>query len=129
MVQHGGADGAHGVPGRRVLVVDDSPGVQDLIATLLRTSGYEVATAPHGQAALDLLAAFRPDVILLDSAMPVMDGREFARRYRQLPAPHAPIVMLTGEPDGPARAGEIAAAGYLEKPFAPGALLRLVSTA
>jgi CheY-like chemotaxis protein len=129
MTQHGGEDGAGGDPGRRVLVVDDSPGVRDLVSTLLRTCGYEVAIAPHGQAALDLLAAFRPDVILLDWAMPVMDGREFARRYRQLPAPHAPIVMLTGEPDGGTRAGEIDAAGYLGKPFKPHALLRLVDGA
>ena len=129
MQQHGGENGADGVSARRVLVVDDSPGVQDLVATLLRTSGHVVATASHGQAALDLLAAFRPDVILLDSAMPVMDGPEFARRYRQLPAPHAPIVMLTGEPDGRTRAGEIDAAGYLGKPFQPRALLRLVGAA
>jgi CheY-like chemotaxis protein len=117
------------LPRRRVLVVDDHPGVRELVATLLRAGGYEVATAPHGRAALDLVHAFRPDVILLDSCMPVMDGREFARRYRELPAPHAPIVMLTGEPDGRARAGEIEAAGYLGKPFAPEALLRLVGAA
>jgi len=129
MTQHGGGDGAGDLSGRRVLVVDDNPGVRDLVATLLRTRGYEVAIAPDGRAALELLAAFRPDVILLDWAMPVMDGREFARRYRQLPAPHAPIVMLTGEPDGGARAGEIEAAGYLGKPFKPHALLRLVDGA
>jgi CheY-like chemotaxis protein len=114
---------------RRALVVDDHSGVRELAATVLRAGGYEVATAPHGRAALDLVCDFRPDVILLDSCMPVMDGREFARRYRELPAPHAPIVMLTGEPDGRARAGEIEAAGYLGKPFAPEALLRLVGAA
>jgi CheY-like chemotaxis protein len=117
------------LPRSRVLVVDDHPGVRELAATVLRAGGYEVAVAPHGRAALDVVRAFRPDVILLDSCMPVMDGREFARRYRELPAPHAPIVMLTGEPDGRARAGEIEAAGYLGKPFAPQALLRLVRAA
>jgi two-component system response regulator MprA len=117
------------LPRSRVLVVDDNPGVRELAATVLRAGGYEVAAAPHGRAALDVVHAFRPDVILLDSCMPVMDGREFARRYRELPAPHAPILMLTGEPDGRARAGEIEAAGYLGKPFAPAALLRLVGAA
>src|SRR5215203_2263894 len=77
MRQHSGTDVARDASRRRVLVVDDSPGVRELVTTLLLSCGYEVATAPHGQAALDLLDGFWPDVILLDSMMPVMDGREF----------------------------------------------------
>ncbi len=112
-------------PGRRVLVVDDSAGVRELITLLLEDRGCEVATAPDGRAALDLVEHWRPDVILLDSSMPVMGGQEFARHYRQRPAPHAPIVMLTGEPDGRRQAAAIDAA-YLQKPFAPQALLHLI---
>ncbi|MGH2356206.1 MAG: response regulator [Chloroflexota bacterium] len=109
----------------RVLVVDDNEGVRTLIDMVLGFGGYDVATAEHGQAALNLVAGWQPDVILLDSAMPVMDGREFARQYRQLPGPHAPIIMLTAADDGPACAAEIGAA-YLGKPFPPNLLLRTV---
>ena len=133
---HGGHTGsAAGVadpvsPGRRrVLVVDDNADLRELVGTVLSAGGYEVADAPHGRAALDLVTDFRPDVILLDSAMPVMSGPEFAQRYHRLPAPHAPIVMLTGEPDGRAQAAAIGAAAFLAKPFALPALLRHVGAA
>ena len=112
----------------RVLVVEDNPGLRSLLETLLSAAGYEVATAPHGVAALDLVGPFRPEVILLDWAMPQMGGQEFARRYRLLAPPHAPILLLTGEEEGRARAEAMGAAGYLCKPFQPQALLRLVET-
>lgn len=113
---------------RRVLVVEDSPDVREMIGIVLTGSGYEVATAAHGGDALDVVTRWRPDVIVLDWSMPVMGGAEFARRYHQLPAPHAPILMLTAEADGAQRAAEIAAAGFLGKPFHLPALIRLVST-
>ena len=112
----------------RVLVVEDNPGLRSLLETLLSTAGYKVASAPHGVAALDLVGPFRPQVILLDWAMPQMGGQEFARRYRLLAPPHAPILLLTGEEEGRARAEAMGAAGYLCKPFQPQALLRLVET-
>ena len=58
--------------------------------------------------------------------MPVLDGWEFARRYRAGPGPHAPIVVLTAARDAQAQAGEIGADGYLGKPFNVNELLRLV---
>jgi CheY-like chemotaxis protein len=112
----------------RVLVVEDSPGLRSLLETILSGAGYEVATASHGGAALDLVGPFRPQVILLDWAMPQMGGQEFARRYRLLAPPHAPILLLTGHEEGRARAEALDAAGYLCKPFQPQALLRLVET-
>jgi two-component system, OmpR family, response regulator MprA len=112
----------------RVLVVEDSPGLRALLETLLGAAGYEVATAPHGGAALDLVGPFGPQVILLDWTMPQMGGQEFARRYRLLAPPHAPILLLTGEAEGRTKAEAMGAAGYLCKPFQPQALLRLVET-
>jgi CheY-like chemotaxis protein len=110
----------------RVLVVEDNPGLRALLETILSGAGYEVASASHGGAALDLVGPFSPQVILLDLAMPQMGGQEFARRYRLLAPPHAPILLLTGEEGGRSRAEAMGAAGYLCKPFRPQALLRLV---
>jgi CheY-like chemotaxis protein len=59
--------------------------------------------------------------------MPVMDGWEFARRYRARPEPHAPIVVLTAARDAADRAAEIQADGHLGKPFDVDDLLTLVS--
>jgi CheY-like chemotaxis protein len=120
--------GTSGAPAAgRVLVVDDNEGMREFIDLVLSDGGYEVVTVAHGQAALELLTRWRPDVILLDATMPIMDGREFARRYHALPAPHVPIVMLTADLDGAKRAEEVNAAAYLRKPFTPHDLLQLVS--
>ncbi len=67
-----------------------------------------------------------PDLVLLDMRMPIMDGWEFARRYRRGPEPHAPIVVLTAARDAAERAAEIDANGYLGKPFGVEELLTLV---
>jgi len=78
-----------------VLIVDDDGGIRTGVAWALEYAGCDVLEAEHGQAALDLIAVNRPDLILLDVRMPVMDGVEFVRRYRDLPGPHAPIVAMT----------------------------------
>jgi two-component system, chemotaxis family, chemotaxis protein CheY len=107
---------------KRILVVDDDASIRDLIDFALTDAGYEVLAAPHGAAALQLLARMAPDVILLDMRMPVMDGWQFAQAYRQIPGSHAPIVVLTAAVDAASRAAEIKADGYLAKPFQLAAL-------
>jgi CheY-like chemotaxis protein len=67
-----------------------------------------------------------PDVILLDMKMPVMDGWELARVYRQSPGRHAPIVVMTAARDAAQRAAEVAADGHLAKPFDLDDLFRVV---
>ena len=109
-----------------VLVVDDDEGIRDLIAMALSSVGYEVASAPDGAAALELLTTSRPAVILLDMLMPNMDGWEFARRYAQRPGPHAPIIVLTAARDAKGRAAEIKADAWLAKPFQLDALFACV---
>jgi CheY-like chemotaxis protein len=111
----------------RILVVEDDDGIRELVALILSGAGYEVLTAPNGAAALQVIGSVRPDLVLLDMRMPVMDGWELARRYRETPGPHAPIVVLTAARDAAARAAEIDASGYLGKPFDMQELLRLVS--
>jgi CheY-like chemotaxis protein len=107
--------------------VEDDDGIRDMVDIVLSAAGYEVLTASDGAAALQVVGSVRPDLLLLDMRMPVMDGWELARQYRALPGPHAPIVVMTAARDAAQWAAEVDANGYLGKPFDVAELLRLVS--
>jgi CheY-like chemotaxis protein len=111
----------------RILVVEDDDGIRNLVDLVLSSAGYEVLTAADGAAALQVIGTVHPDLVLLDMRMPVMDGWELARRYRAMPGPHAPIVVVTAARDAAQRAAEIDANGYLGKPFDMAELLAMVS--
>jgi PAS domain S-box-containing protein len=90
-----GADGPF--TSRRVLVVDDNRDAADSLGVLLTLLGVETRTAHDGTAALEALDEFEPSVVLLDLAMPVMDGYEVAQRMRQHPhGRHVTLVAVTG---------------------------------
>jgi two-component system, chemotaxis family, chemotaxis protein CheY len=97
--------------GRRVLVVDDDPDIGEFVSLALADEGYDVTTALNGRAALGRAEERPPDLIVLDMRMPVMDGWEFARTYRERPGPHAPILVLTAARDAAERAKAIEADG------------------
>jgi DNA-binding response OmpR family regulator len=100
-----------------VLIVDDEPEILDVLREHLDTA-YRTRTALDGEAALTALGAERPDVILLDLNMPVMDGIETQRRIRATDAT-IPVIVLTAVQDV-ARlsiALENGAFGYLPKPY------------
>lgn len=101
----------------RVLLIDDDDTIRDFVRIALGDAGYTVETAEDGRAALDVLARFRPDVILLDVRMPRMDARDFAAAYHALPGPHAPLVVLTAARDAAGSASGIGADAFLAKPF------------
>jgi CheY-like chemotaxis protein len=84
----------------RVLVVDDDPHLRQLLASSLGDEGYAVRTAPDGAAALDVVRAWRPDLILLDLMMPTMNGWQFAEAYGGQAPPHAPVVVMTAAGPG-----------------------------
>ena len=109
-----------------VLVVDDDESTLDFVAETLSDDGYQVLTALHGGEALAMIAKQPADLILLDMRTPVVDGWEFVRAYRQMPGPHAPIVVMTAGRNAPGTAAEINAVAYLDKPFALESLLALV---
>jgi len=112
-------------PGR-ILVVDDDDSIRQFIGMALGDAGYEVVLAEHGRAALLAVEQAPPDLILLDMRMPVMDGWAFASAYRQLPPPHAPVVVLTAARDATQSGAEVGADACLAKPFELGVLLGLV---
>lgn len=103
--------------GDRILVIDDDESIRQIVHLFLSDEGYEVIEAPNGRAALDALEDFRPSLILLDLRMPVMDGWEFARRYRLTPGPHAPIVAFVAALNAVQEAAELETALVLGKPF------------
>jgi len=85
-------------PGRTVLVVDDEGPVRALACEILELLGYRVLEADSGAMALDMLETVRPDIMLFDYAMPVMNGAELARLAR-LKHPDVPIVFASGYAD------------------------------
>ena len=78
-----------------MLVVDDDPGIRDLLYRIFTKENYQVTTMPSGPAALDYLKKERPDVILLDQRMPGMDGLETLKKIREFDK-NLPTIMLTG---------------------------------
>jgi two-component system, chemotaxis family, chemotaxis protein CheY len=80
---------------RMVLVVDDDEGVRAVMVTALEDDGWTVETAENGRTALETLNWARPDAIILDLRMPVMDGLAFATRYREFPEPRAPLILIS----------------------------------
>ena len=111
---------------QRVLVVDDHLPTRDLVATVLGEAGLLVEVAGNGQEALARAAVARPDMVLLDLFMPVMDGRRFVQEFRAAGF-RAPVVLLTSSPRAEHTAGELGAAGVVSKPFTTYELLRVVN--
>jgi DNA-binding response OmpR family regulator len=119
-----------GATGGRVLVVDDSSVIRDLIAVNLELEGFAVDVAEDGQAALEYVARRHPDLVTLDVVMPRLGGFETAARLRGDPETAGiPIVIVTARASAAdlERGEEIGVDGYLTKPFEPAELVALVS--
>ncbi len=102
------------------LVVDDSRSVRKVARRILEALDFETAEAVDGMEALAFCKAAMPDAILLDWAMPNMDGLEFLRLLRREPGGDAPVVVFCAAENEPARIAEVLEAGadeYIMKPF------------
>lgn len=115
--------------GERILVVDDDPKILEALRVILSGAGYEVRTTADPGQAQPLASEFRPDLAILDIAMPVLDGFEVASRIRSDPALAGTRLIFLTARDASAclrRAQELRAAAYVEKPFQKEALLGLL---
>ncbi len=115
------------MPRAHILVVDDDPDMQDVMALSLEMGGYEVSRASNGQQALERAAEEMPALVLLDMRMPIMNGWEFAREFRARHGRACPIVVVTAAENAQLRAREIEAEGWLAKPFDLDDVLRMVA--
>ena len=114
-----------------ILVVDDDPVIQKLLAVNFEMEGYVVVTASDGEAALAAVAEHRPDAVILDVMMPKVDGIEVARRMKADPATRTvPVLLLSAK----AQAKDVTegldagADAYMTKPFDPVDLLDRVAS-
>jgi two-component system, OmpR family, response regulator MprA len=103
----------------RVLIVDDEPAVRAALDRALRLDGYEITLAADGREALDSLADTRHDAVVLDVAMPGIDGLQVCRRLRDA-GDRTPVLMLTARDavDDRVAGLDAGADDYLVKPFA-----------
>ncbi|MCS6787011.1 MAG: phosphate regulon transcriptional regulator PhoB [Thiobacillaceae bacterium] len=109
-----------------ILVVEDEPGIQEVLKFNLGSHGHDVLVAADAEQALGLLRGALPDLILLDWMLPGMSGLEFARRLRAEPRlKNIPIIMLTARTDERDKVLglETGADDYITKPFSPRELM------
>ena len=110
----------------KVLVVDDEVYILHILEFSLSAEGYEVITANNGELAIEKAKQERPDLIVLDIMMPVLDGYETCRRLkRDSETKNIPVVLLTAKGrDIDKRLGfEVGAVDYVIKPFSPNRLI------
>jgi two-component system cell cycle response regulator DivK len=111
---------------KRILVVEDQPDNRQIIRDMLAPTGYEITEVENGEEALAAIAKQRPDLILMDIQLPVMDGYEATRRIKADPALQSiPIIAVTsyalsGEDK---KARDAGCDEYVPKPFSPRHLL------
>ncbi|WP_028451907.1 response regulator [Chitinilyticum aquatile] len=113
---------------KRILTVDDSASIRQMVAFALKSAGYEVTEAVDGNAGLTQARSQAFDLVLTDQNMPGMDGLTLIRNLRALPQyEKTPILMLTTEAgDSMKQQGRaVGATGWLVKPFDPQKLLEV----
>ncbi|MFN9310733.1 response regulator [Gemmatimonas sp.] len=115
---------------RRVLVIDDEPGIRQALGQLLEYEGFEVKTASGGAEGITLYDAFRPQLVFLDVKMAGLDGLEVLKRLRQAD-PTATVVMISGHAtiQTAVEATQLGAYDILEKPLDTDRVLVLLRNA
>lgn len=120
---------------KKILVIDDSASLRQVVSIALRSAGYEVAEAEHGAAGLERLGQERISLVICDVNMPVMDGISFVKEVKKRPEYRfLPVLMLTTESREDRKAeGQMAGAkAWVVKPFRPeqilGAVSKLIAT-
>jgi CheY-like chemotaxis protein len=101
----------------RVLVVDDDATIRDALELALSDEGYEVEAAANGREALSVLAGWRPDLIVLDLTMPIMNGWEFCAEQRRAGYFDVPVLVLTARRGATTLSSVVGATATVHKPF------------
>ncbi len=110
-----------------ILVVDDEPTIRELLHAVLTDEGFEVLLATNGEQALAAIQAERPDLVLMDIMMPVLDGREAARQIATLPGEVRPRVVMMSAAISMSQ-NEPHVSMFLSKPFDLDTLIDAVET-
>jgi len=113
----------------RVLVIDDEPEITEIIKAFLSNAGYSVEIENSAAEGLEKCRSFKPDVVLLDIMMPVMDGYEVCGQLKKDPqTSHIPVLFLTGKDAKDDNGMSFQSGGdlFIKKPFSCERLLNMV---
>lgn len=119
-------------PGKpKILVVDDEPGILDIIGDILKDEGYDLYTASNGEQARQKFLTVAPDLVLLDIWMPDVDGITLLRDWLSAGALQTPVIMMSGHGsiETAVEATRLGAFDFIEKPLSLGRLLLAVKNA
>ena len=114
---------------KRILVIEDTEDNRRILNDLLTAAGYEIFEATDGETGVAMAGELKPDLILMDIQLPVIDGYEATRRIKADPATrHIPIVAVTSYAlaGDELRTREAGCDGYIAKPYSPRNLLEKV---
>lgn len=112
---------------KTIMVIEDENDIRSSLKEILELEGYDVLTAENGLEALNILKqSLKPNLILLDMKMPIMNGWEFAEQFNKTYQRSSPIVVVTAAADSEQRAKDINAVGWISKPFDLGVLLKKI---
>lgn len=113
---------------KTILLVEDEFGIAGVLCLLLEDEGYRVLSAANGRQGLDRLAENRPDLVVSDFMMPLMDGATLGRAMREDPAyKDIPLIMMSAVPEEAVRAHFDGYTAFLRKPFAISDFFALVA--
>lgn len=113
----------------KILVIDDEPGILNVVTAYLRSEGYEYYTAEDGPSGLSAFQAYKPDLVILDIMLPGMDGIEVLNQIRR--ESDAYVIMLTAKSEEVDKVIglSVGADDYLTKPFSPRELMARIKSA
>lgn len=114
---------------KTILTIDDSASIRQMVAMTLKSAGHAVLEAGNGAEGYDQATSNKVDAVITDLNMPVLNGIEFIRKFRQHPASKGvPIILLTTESDDDLKrqAKEAGATGWIVKPFQQDQLLAVI---